>query len=79
MKNAAGIKAHNLQCVGCVIPIGYYVRSPDIYLSVAFGFLPGKEVKEAKIGNLGLQDREFTYYWHSFCNTYLLYFKSVSH
>jgi hypothetical protein len=25
----------------------------------AFGFLPGKEVKKAKIGNLGLQDREF--------------------
>jgi hypothetical protein len=25
----------------------------------AFGFLPGKEVKNAKIGNLGLQDREF--------------------
>lgn len=24
----------------------------------AFGFLPGKEVKEAGIGNLGLQDRE---------------------
>jgi hypothetical protein len=25
----------------------------------AFGFLPGKEVKDAKIGNLGLQDRAF--------------------
>lgn len=25
---------------------------------VALGFLPGKEVKAAKIGNLGLQDRE---------------------
>ena len=25
---------------------------------IAFGFLPGKEVKDAKIGNLGLQDRE---------------------
>lgn len=24
----------------------------------AFGFLPGKEVKEAGVGNLGLQDRE---------------------
>jgi hypothetical protein len=29
-----------------------------ISLLVALGFLPGKEVKEAKIGNLGLQDRE---------------------
>jgi len=29
----------------------------EIYLP-AFGFLPGKEVKNAKLGNLGLQDRE---------------------
>ena len=78
MNNAAGISAYKLQCVGCVIPIGYYVRSPEIYLFVAFGFLPGKEVKEAKIGNLGLQDREFAYYGRSFCNTNLLE-KSVSH
>jgi hypothetical protein len=26
---------------------------------IALGFLPGKEVKQAKIGNLGLQDREW--------------------
>lgn len=24
----------------------------------AFGFLPGREVKDAGVGNLGLQDRE---------------------
>lgn len=28
---------------------------------VALGFLPGKEVKAAKIGNLGLQDRELAH------------------
>ena len=27
----------------------------------AFGFLPGKEVKDAKVGNLGIQDRKFFY------------------
>lgn len=27
----------------------------------AFGFLGGKEIKEAGVGNLGLQDRKFTY------------------
>jgi hypothetical protein len=26
---------------------------------LAFGFLPGKEVKNEKVGNLGLQDRKF--------------------
>jgi hypothetical protein len=31
---------------------------------VALGFLPGKEVKQAKIGNLGLQDRELK--WERF-------------
>ena len=31
----------------------------------ALGFLPGKEVKNAKIGNLGLQDREFQVGWSS--------------
>lgn len=25
----------------------------------AFGFLAGKEIKDAKAGNLGIQDREF--------------------
>lgn len=25
---------------------------------VALGFMPGKEIKDAKAGNLGLQDRE---------------------
>lgn len=28
----------------------------------AFGFLPGKEVKEAGVGNLGLHDREYRFY-----------------
>jgi hypothetical protein len=28
---------------------------------VALGFLPGKEVKAAKIGNLGLRDRELVH------------------
>jgi hypothetical protein len=30
------------------------------FAPTAFGFLPGKEVKEAGVGNLGLQDREST-------------------
>ena len=38
--------------------------SPVIYVSMnyrltGFGFMPGKEVKAAGVGNLGLQDREF--------------------
>jgi len=33
------------------------------YITSAFGFLPGKEVKEAGVGNLGLQDRRFYGYF----------------
>jgi hypothetical protein len=78
MKYTAGIKAYKLQCVGCVIPIAYYVRSLEIYPIVALGFLAGKEVKEAKIGNLGLQDRKF--HLLRVRPVTLIYFKkSVSH
>jgi len=31
---------------------------PLISILTAFGFLPGKEIKDAKVGNLGIQDRE---------------------
>ena len=34
-----------------------YVMHPDTHLHSAFGFLGGKEVKEAGVGNLGLLDR----------------------
>ena len=33
------------------------------FVLTALGFLPGKEVKEAGVGNLGLQDRESTILW----------------
>ena len=38
--------------------------SPIIYVSMnyrltGFGFMPGKEVKAAGVGNLGLQDRKY--------------------
>jgi hypothetical protein len=32
-------------------------------VSTALGFLPGKEVKKAGVGNLGLQDRKSTTLW----------------
>jgi hypothetical protein len=31
----------------------------DFFALPALGFLPGKEVKDAKVGNLGLQDRKY--------------------
>ena len=37
----------------------HYSRSMCTHEVVpAYGFLPGREVKEAQAGNLGLQDRE---------------------
>lgn len=39
------------------------VSSGSSFVPTAFGFLPGKEVKEAGVGNLGLQDRELTILW----------------
>lgn len=34
------------------------VRPPSVIPPSAFGFLAGKEVKAAGVGNLGLRDRE---------------------
>ncbi|KAH8834060.1 carotenoid ester lipase precursor [Flagelloscypha sp. PMI_526] len=44
------------------------INQPTIYVSMnyrvsAFGFMPGKEVKAAGMGNLGLQDQREAYRW----------------
>ena len=36
-------------------------HSPTNLDCVALGFLPGKEIKDAQLGNLGLQDRKRVY------------------
>lgn len=41
----------------CLLVSCRFSRDPNIALT-AFGFLPGKEVKKGKIGNLGLDDRK---------------------
>lgn len=39
------------------------MSSSSSFDPTALGFLPGKEVKQAGVGNLGLQDRESTALW----------------
>ncbi|KAH9051979.1 carotenoid ester lipase precursor [Lactarius vividus] len=39
------------------------LEQPVIYVSIALGFLPGKEARAAKIGNLGLQDQRLGLRW----------------
>ena len=43
---------------------GWYFLLPHLLNRVTgFGFLPGKEIKAAGVGNLGLQDREYISLW----------------
>jgi acetylcholinesterase len=39
---------------------GFYLLSISIDALLAFGFLASQEVKDARVGNLGLWDREFS-------------------
>ncbi|KAH8995061.1 carotenoid ester lipase precursor [Lactarius hatsudake] len=58
---------------GLVVARSVFIGKPVIFVSmnyrllctffVALGFLPGKEVKAAKIGNLGLQDQRLALKW----------------
>ncbi|KAH9480374.1 Lipase 1 [Psilocybe cubensis] len=53
---------------GLVVSRSIALGSPVIYVSMnyrlsGFGFLPGKEVKAAGVGNLGLQDQQEAFRW----------------
>ncbi|KAI9437418.1 carotenoid ester lipase precursor [Lactarius psammicola] len=53
---------------GKVVERSLELNQPVIYVSInyrlsALGFLPGKEVQDAKIGNLGLQDQRVALRW----------------
>ena len=41
----------------------YFLSSHLLNRVTGFGFLPGKEIKAAGVGNLGLQDREYISLW----------------
>ncbi|KAI9443552.1 carotenoid ester lipase precursor [Lactarius indigo] len=53
---------------GKIVARSIDLKQPVIYVSIgyrlsALGFLPGKEAREAKIGNLGLQDQRLALRW----------------
>ncbi|KAH9968416.1 carotenoid ester lipase precursor [Lactifluus volemus] len=53
---------------GVLVGRSVEIGQPIVFVSMnyrvsALGFLPGKEVKEAKIGNLGLQDQRLALKW----------------
>ncbi|KAI0248236.1 carotenoid ester lipase precursor [Lactifluus subvellereus] len=53
---------------GSIVSRAIDLRQPVVFVSMnyrlsAFGFLPGKEIKDAKVGNLGLQDQRLALRW----------------
>ncbi|KAH9935220.1 carotenoid ester lipase precursor [Epithele typhae] len=53
---------------GVIVKRSMAMNKPTIFVSInyrvsAFGFLPGKEVKEAGVGNLGLHDQRLAFRW----------------
>jgi len=53
---------------GNVVPRSIDLDQPVVFVSMnyrlsAFGFLPGKEIKDAKVGNLGIQDQRLALKW----------------
>ncbi|KAF9523405.1 carotenoid ester lipase precursor [Crepidotus variabilis] len=61
---------------GVIVERSIDLKMPVVYVSInyrlaGFGFLPGKEVKDAGIGNLGLHDQREAFRWiHKYINQF---------